>query len=211
MRREHVVCTIEGCGRKHHARGWCLAHYTQFKRGVTPSAPVKARCRDKPEGCAEIGCCEPVKAKGLCKMHYQRLLRHGHTRYRDRKTAPAECLIATCDCHVYAKSLCHAHYIKQRKWSAFGVDAHRYQEMLVEQAGVCAICRKPERAPDKASGKTKDLAVDHDHATGAVRGLLCSNCNTALGLFNDDPQLLDAAKDYLASQTPPACGKPTPS
>lgn len=198
MRREHTVCTIADCGRPHHARGWCLTHYTQFKRGVEPSGPIKVRVRDKPPECTEDDCSEPVKAKGLCKMHYQRLLRHGYTRYRDRKTPPKPCMIETCDNHLYAKGLCHAHYAKQRKWQSFGVDAARYQEMLHDQGGVCAVCSQPERAPDKASGKIRDLAIDHDHDTGVVRALLCSNCNRALGLFGDNPALLDGAKAYLA-------------
>jgi hypothetical protein len=175
-----------------------LTHYTQFKRGVVPSGPIKVRVRDKLPECTKDGCSEPVKAKGLCKTHYQRLLRHGHTRYRNRKTPPKPCMIETCDNHLYAKGLCHAHYIKQRKWQSSGIDAARYQEMLHDQGGVCAVCAQPERAPDKASGKIRDLAIDHDHDTGVVRALLCSNCNRALGLFGDNPGLIDAAKAYLA-------------
>ena len=157
------ACSISGCNREHHARGWCLTHYMQFKRGVAPTGPVRSRVREKPPECVEDGCSEPVKAKGLCKAHYQRFLRHGHTRYRDRKKPAKQCLIDGCDSVLYAKDLCHAHYIKQRKWQAYGVDATRYQEMLREQKGVCAICGKPERAPDKASGKTRDMAIDHNH------------------------------------------------
>ncbi len=198
MRKQHDTCAVSGCGREHHARGLCLTHYMQFKRGAKPVGPIKTRVSVKPDECIEEGCAGPVKAKGLCKMHYQRLLRNGHTKYPDRKKPARVCLIDTCDNHVYAKDLCHAHYIKQRKWGAAGVDAQRYQEMLREQNGVCAICHQPETAPDKASGKVKDLAIDHDHKTGAIRALLCSNCNRGLGLFNDDPELLGKAKSYLA-------------
>lgn len=198
MRREHDVCTMDGCDRPHKARGYCQTHYMQFRRGITPVGPIKVRVRDKPPECAEAGCSEPVKAKGLCKTHYQRLLRHGHTRYRDRKKTAGPCAIDACDNHAYAKGLCHAHYLKQRRWQSFGVDAARYQEMLREQRGLCSICAQPEKSPDKASGKIRDLAIDHDHDTGVVRGLLCSNCNRALGLLGDDPALLDAAKAYLA-------------
>jgi hypothetical protein len=197
MLRTHNTCTYAECDRKHHARGLCLTHYMQFKRGATPVGPIKTRVSIKPEECSEEGCAAPVKAKGLCKAHYQRLLRHGHTRQTDRTSVPKPCAIETCDNHLYAKDLCHAHYIKQRKWSSFGVDAARYQEMLREQNGVCAICGEPERSPDKATGKTRDLAIDHNHETGVVRQLLCSNCNRALGLFCDDPALLDAAMAYL--------------
>jgi len=199
MQKIHDTCTFAECSRKHHARGWCLTHYMQFKRGATPIGPIKTRERDKPLECTEDGCVGPVKAKGLCKAHYQRLLRHGHTRYRDRKTPTKPCAIPTCDSHAYAKGLCHAHYAKQRKWQSYGVDAQRYQDMLAAQNGCCAICKKQETAPDKANGKIKNLAVDHDHKTGAVRALLCSTCNRAIGLFNDDTALLDAAKAYLQS------------
>lgn len=198
MRREHDICTMAGCDRPHKARGYCQTHYMQFKRGITPVGPIKVRVRDKPPECVEDGCSEPVKAKGLCKAHYQRLLRHGHTRYCDRKKVAEPCAIDACDSHAYAKGLCHAHYLKQRKWASAGVDAARYQEMLREQGGVCAICHQPEKHRDGLSGKPKDLAIDHDHATGAVRALLCSSCNTAIGLLGDNPAMLDAAKAYLA-------------
>jgi hypothetical protein len=63
------------------------------------------------------------------------------------------------------------------------------------QAGVCAICDLPERAT--RNGVPKRLAVDHDHATGAVRALLCSRCNLAIGYMEDCPARLRAAADYL--------------
>lgn len=62
--------------------------------------------------------------------------------------------------------------------------------MLLAQSGGCAICDAP--APDIGS-----LHVDHDPATGKVRGLLCFSCNNALGDFRDDTRLLVAAIDYL--------------
>lgn len=56
-----------------------------------------------------------------------------------------------------------------------------------KQGGVCAICAQPG----------KSLCVDHNHTTGEVRGLLCSNCNTGLGLFGDNVQHLTQAIEYL--------------
>jgi hypothetical protein len=203
-----MPCQIDGCTRPHKARGLCQTHYAQRLRG-SDFSPIRSRVREKPPECIEDGCAEPVKSKGLCKMHYQRLLRHGHTRYRDRKKPAKRCLIDGCDNILYAKDLCHPHYIKQRKWRAAGVDATRYQEMLREQGGVCAICGQTERHCDGLSGKLKDLAIDHDHVTGAIRALLCSACNTAIGLFNDDIALLAKAQAYVlqysrTGQTP-AC------
>lgn len=62
---------------------------------------------------------------------------------------------------------------------------------LLAQHDVCAICRTDNWG-------RKGPQVDHDHVTGAVRGVLCSNCNTLLGHAKDDPDLLRAAVEYLA-------------
>lgn len=191
------TCTVEGCDRPNKARGYCQSHYMHFQRGLVPSGVIRSRVRTKPPECIEEGCPEPVKAKGLCKMHYQRLLRHGHTFPRARTGPIRPCSLDGCDNHLYSKGLCHTHYIKQRRWKEFGVDADGYQEMLRRQNHVCAICGKPETSPDKATGKTKHLAVDHCHKTNKVRGLLCSSCNRGIGLFQDDPALLAKARDYV--------------
>lgn len=71
----------------------------------------------------------------------------------------------------------------------------QYAEMFIRQGGVCAVCQLPETA--KRNGKVKQLAEDHIHGTDIVRGLVCSNHNTAIGLFGDDPELLEAAAAYL--------------
>lgn len=71
-----------------------------------------------------------------------------------------------------------------------GIDEHTYGAMLREQNMRCAICR------EESSGF---LCVDHDHDTGRVRGLLCSDCNLALGQFKDDTKRLAAAIVYLES------------
>jgi hypothetical protein len=65
-----------------------------------------------------------------------------------------------------------------------------------QQDNRCAICRKPETSKHQ-SGTIRKLAVDHCHETGKLRGLLCTKCNTGLGLFNDDWLLLDNAIEYL--------------
>lgn len=71
----------------------------------------------------------------------------------------------------------------------------QYEEMFTVQGGLCAICMLPETA--KRNGKVKQMAEDHIHGTTIVRGLLCANHNTGIGLFGDDPDLLEAAAFYL--------------
>lgn len=74
----------------------------------------------------------------------------------------------------------------------YGITLEQYNEMLERQGGVCAICAQPERRQE-----TSNLAVDHCHETGEIRGLLCSNCNRAIGLMSDDPERLISAANYL--------------
>lgn len=72
----------------------------------------------------------------------------------------------------------------------YGITPNEYDELLESQNGVCAICLQ-----ECKSGRR--LAVDHDHKTGAVRGLLCGSCNRAIGNLQDDPEVLQRALDYL--------------
>lgn len=77
----------------------------------------------------------------------------------------------------------------------FGITLLQYEELLELQNGVCAICQQPD-------GMGWSLAVDHDHTTGQVRGLLCGRCNyRLLGSVNDDIQLLERAIAYLKEAT----------
>jgi hypothetical protein len=80
----------------------------------------------------------------------------------------------------------------------YGITLEAYQEMEDKQGHLCAICRQP---PEKLNGRQKSLNVDHDHVSGKVRGLLCTRCNTGIGLFLDSPALLSAAIGYLAATT----------
>ena len=67
-----------------------------------------------------------------------------------------------------------------RRYGIVGMTVERYEKMLADQGGVCAVCFGPPR------GKNKRLAVDHDHNTGEPRGLLCSKCNKDLAVVEDE-------------------------
>ena len=77
----------------------------------------------------------------------------------------------------------------------YGLSLDRFNALLVAQGNCCAICRGT-----KPSG-SGDWSVDHDHTRGAVRGILCSHCNTGLGHFRDDPLRLELAATYLRNYT----------
>jgi len=85
----------------------------------------------------------------------------------------------------------------------YGIGLDGYMSMLEDQNGLCKICNNPETALNPKTKKPRDLAVDHCHTTGNVRGLLCTKCNTALGNFKDDISLLEAAIVYLNKNKTP--------
>lgn len=82
----------------------------------------------------------------------------------------------------------------------FGITLETYREILKKQNHVCAICGRPENAVDHRTGLPRALAVDHDHLTGKIRGLLCTQCNRGLGKFNDNLLYLKSAVKYLENQ-----------
>lgn len=87
-----------------------------------------------------------------------------------------------------------------RNWnlvSKYGITVEDYDRMFCEQNGVCKICSKPETKTNKKTGKIEYLAVDHCHATGKVRGLLCMSCNVTLGRVEDDIGILSKMIKYL--------------
>lgn len=76
--------------------------------------------------------------------------------------------------------------------SLYGITPEIYDGMLAAQKGCCAIC-----GTDRPNGNSAFFAVDHDHVTGKIRGLLCSTCNMALGLLRDSVTILRKAAAYL--------------
>ena len=78
----------------------------------------------------------------------------------------------------------------QRIRNKYGLTVEAYSVALESQNGLCAICGDP---PEKG----KRLRVDHHHQAGAVRGLLCDRCNTGIGLLRDDPDIIEAAMNYV--------------
>jgi hypothetical protein len=85
---------------------------------------------------------------------------------------------------------CQGEYQRKLKLKqCFSLTPEEYDAILSKQNGVCFLCGNP---PGK-----KRLAVDHDHLTGKIRGLLCGACNQALGVFGDDVTRLQKAINYL--------------
>ena len=73
----------------------------------------------------------------------------------------------------------------------YNLTPEQYNQILANQDNKCAICNEPFK-------NKRNIHVDHNHLTGKVRGLLCSNCNTGIGLFKEDKSILKSAIGYLA-------------
>lgn len=171
-------------------------------------------CRDQKlivKPCGFPGCEEP-KAPGqggkLCRQHrddaYQRKLA------RLRKTA---CFMEGCPepklpgkfryCERHSAEgpqRERAQLVRRAREREYGLTHDEYLALLEAQGGACAICGD--------NGQQRALAVDHDHVTSAIRGLLCDRCNPMLGYARDSIAILEAAIEYLKKNQvfiPPHC------
>jgi hypothetical protein len=82
--------------------------------------------------------------------------------------------------------------------SLYRISLEQYNAKLHEQNGACFLCERPEIS--KQCGKLRSLTVDHCHTTNKIRRLLCTKCNSLLGMANDDPSLLRRAATYLEEE-----------
>ena len=78
-----------------------------------------------------------------------------------------------------------------KKYKQFDITEEAVTVKWMDQCGACAICQLHEKQ------LPRKLALDHNHTTNQIRGLLCHKCNSGLGFFNDNPKLLRAAITYL--------------
>lgn len=173
--------------------------------------------------CVEDGCERPRFGHGLCNMHYQRrrlherrstVVPHGSKICRHCQVSkPLSEFASHAGCKDGFRPECKgctAAYQKGKRpeyaglvgrryalKKNFGLTPEQYDEILAAQNGRCKIC-----GSDKSTGRWDAgfLCVDHDHDTGKVRGLLCSTCNSGLGMFKDNLDLLEMAVKYLKSK-----------
>jgi hypothetical protein len=103
--------------------------------------------------------------------------------FRKRRSAP--------DGRQYLCNECHRDDTRNRK---YGITSASYDAMLEQQGGGCAVCHE-------ACITGRRLAVDHEHASGQVRGLLCSRCNVAVGFLQESRVLARNVADYLDQHT----------
>jgi len=156
-----------------------------------------------------------ARGRGLCESCYGKWLRHNNPEWYKRKLEKHKVWVKENRSKV--REGIHSYYVKNRdqllskaknEWehahpdvklakhlrSKYGITLTQYNEILSLQGGCCAICRKIT---------TERLLVDHDHATGQIRGLLCKRCNSMLGFIESvDRITVENALHYVEGQSP---------
>jgi hypothetical protein len=89
-----------------------------------------------------------------------------------------------------------AEYIARVKARKYGMTLEEMQTLVEAHGDLCDICGQPDTTHRKRTW-TRNLTMDHCHSTGRFRGMLCSNCNIAIGLLKDDPALARKVAEYL--------------
>ena len=124
--------------------------------------------------CSVEGCERPAKCRGMCASHY------GREKWKAGHRPPS---------HSAPQRLA-----LRRKWR-YGISQEEFDRLLVDQGGLCAICRT-----DGSVGRPRhwvtNLIPDHNHETGKLRGLLCNDCNRIAGRTRDTT-ILERALEYV--------------
>lgn len=127
--------------------------------------------------CSVDGCEKPAKCRGMCARHYTKAMwAAGH---RPPSTRSEKRLS------------------NRRKWR-YGIDQAEFDRLLSEQNGLCAICLT-DGSEGRPSHWITNLVPDHNHDTGAVRGLLCNDCNRIAGRTRDTA-ILERAIEYVRTR-----------
>jgi hypothetical protein len=171
------TCTYEGCPDKHLAKGYCLKHYLRWRKYGDPSIKNNRWGQDRD---ATSKVCSRCQRELPIDCFYKR-----------GDSSPGR--VSKCkECWGPTREQQRARNLRQ-----YDITLDMYDELLARQGGGCAICGAAQSDKGKRS-----LSVDHNHATGEVRGLLCYRCNVGIGMFQDEPTLLSAAIRYLEAATP---------
>ena len=161
-------------------------HISDFSKRTRESDGLSGECKN----------CVSIKKSG--KPYGSRIRRYTSIliNYENNTKLCTECNI-TRDLSYFPKTKTRGYQskcreckrVRDRVWQ-YNISKEEYLNLLLEQNNTCAICNIKEEG-------NRNLAIDHCHTTGKVRGLLCVKCNTSLGGFNDNIELLMKAIEYL--------------
>lgn len=169
--------------RPHVARGLCASCYYRSRR--PPRVPRR-----------EIEC---LLCGRLFEGNSRQRFCSRSCRTRDRNRRPGAREKAAAYLRGYRATERGRTYVRRMNLHKFGITSEDYDALLERQGSVCAACHMVEIGRNQF-GPLR-LAVDHDHKTGTIRGLLCMQCNRALGLLGDNPDRVESLAKYRRSLT----------
>ena len=178
-----VACSVDGCLKPAWARGWCGAHYMHWHIYGTVDS---------------LRQCIPDFFCSRCKQQRTPVDFWPHTgNTRGHQYWCKTCLIQAR--RERARQPESPHLRRKYKLRQYGLSIEQYDALYTAQGGLCAVCGvyKDPWQPTGGANRAKFLVVDHDHSTGRIRGLLCTQCNVAIGQTHDNPSILRAAAAYL--------------
>ena len=170
------------------------------ERASTPAARARHKeLWDTPEGKArqKITRNQSPEAKAKAKAERKAFRQSPEEQARKKAQRKASAQIRYRRPEVRAKlkeryDLKHKHHLRVYSLKRrYNMSVEEFDRRLHQQSSMCPICGKPSHEQQRR------FAVDHDHDTDTVRGLLCSECNLGIGLFKHDPQRLMNAARYL--------------
>jgi|688.fasta_scaffold413129_2 hypothetical protein len=135
----------------------------------------------------------PIEKCVICGLNAKK-----HAMTRHVKKCGSTCLVVWCKEIHYMKGWC-VHHFKLSQYAKHHKILPEEMFLIFKKSnGKCEICKKVLTLHGKSKKNTKNTAcIDHCHATGKVRGVLCFNCNSAIGHFSDDTKTIEIALDYL--------------
>jgi len=173
------ICKIDGCDNIVYGKGVCSKHYTRFRRHGNYDKPINKR--GKLINIGKSYCCICGETKDVKEFNKDKQSFYGISKR----------------CKMCSKIKGKNRYLKDKpKYQnyalnkKYNITLEDYNNMLISQNHKCAIC-------GIMANDNKNLAVDHCHDTGNIRGLLCNKCNIGLGYFDDNQETLNNAIKYL--------------
>lgn len=169
----------------------CTANRQKPHR-IKPYIALKAHMREFPDGTREKRC-------GICKQWKSLSEFAPNGKQPKTKNPKYRWMCKECDAQLHRENRA-VHPIEYKDAYLrrnYDMTLDQYKTMLEEQGGVCKICGRPETYRAGHNRRTHSLSVDHCHRTGVVRGLLCRNCNQALGSLQEDADRARALVRYI--------------
>ena len=218
LRTEAPACTVAGCGRGQQTNGLCNTHYMRTRRHGSLDADKRAHDRGARRK-------HPLNESWRWHSRNRTLAQAWRDDFWamvsvvGERASPAHRLVRPDVAQPlgpnnwqWVESIkCEDRNAYMREWSRrntrrvkghdlkrrFGIRIEDFERMLEEQGGLCAICAQEETALRPGGMTARDLAVDHCHKTGKVRGLVCSSCNLLIGKYEANPDLLESLVAYM--------------